>query len=237
MMRRILVSVWLAVGVLAWSAPPKLMLWQWEWPEQEPLKLPSGAGVAYLIAEVTLKGSEPIGVQPRRQEFRVPAGTFEMPVIRIDAEQKPAYTARQRQEIIQLAGEVLEYTGARALQVDFDAPVSGRRFYREVLAGLRRKIGPGVFLSMTALVSWCQERPSWLEGLAVDEMVPMVFRTGNARELAVAPGQSGFGGCRQSVGVSLDDEILPKQKPGRLYLFRGYGPKGRSLEDLPKELR
>jgi len=55
--------------------------------------------------------------------------------------------------------------------------VSERDFYRALLQDLRAQLPDNVPLSMTALASFCIG-DRWLEGLPVDEAVPMIFRMG-----------------------------------------------------------
>jgi hypothetical protein len=64
-----------------------------------------------------------------------------------------------------------------------------------------------VFISITALASWCEGTKSWLTGLPVDEIVPMAFSMGPTAPAITTMLQRGgefaFAGCRQSIGVEL----------------------------------
>src|SRR5262249_59556332 len=61
------------------------------------------------------------------------------------------------------------------VQVDFDAVESERPFYRDLLTRLRPKLPPTTSLSIPALASWCAA-DAWLDGLPIDEAVPLLFR-------------------------------------------------------------
>jgi hypothetical protein len=106
--------------------------------------------------------------------------------------------------------------GVLALQVDFDARLSERPWYREMLAALRGSLPPAMPLGITALASWCQ-RDAWMSGLAVGDAVPMLFRMGAGEEYTGSDFREGL--CRASIGVSTDE--LPQSVPHgrRLFVF------------------
>jgi hypothetical protein len=103
----------------------------------------------------------------------------------------------------------------RALQVDFDAALSQRAYYRELLANLRRRVPPSMPISMTALTSWC-ESDGWIAGLPVVEAVPMLFRMGPGERPArtFRPAL-----CQSSAGVSVDEPLREPPSAARLYIF------------------
>jgi len=120
--------------------------------------------------------------------------------------------------------DLVRITRSRALQIDFDAPRSARPFYRELLADLRRDLKPGVFLSITALTSWCSAPRTWLDGLTVDEIVPMDFQTRSDSPYADPS-------CRKSIGLQAAGTPRPTEVPGRrTYLFT-YGAWSRAAVD------
>ena len=81
---------------------------------------------------------------------------------------------------------------------------------------VRRALGTGVFLSITALASWCTPQ-SWMAGLPVDEVVPMFFRMGRTR---VEPPLA-FPACQSSAGISLDEPgVRLPSSVRRIYTFR-----------------
>ena len=112
--------------------------------------------------------------------------------------------------------------GIAAVQVDYDATVSERPFYRALLQDLRRSLPESVRLSITALASWCMGDP-WLAGLPIDEAVPMLFRMGPDRLPVLLHLESGgdFGeaACQQSVGISTDEPVRWLPAGRRLYVF------------------
>jgi hypothetical protein len=107
-----------------------------------------------------------------------------------------------------LVKNTLDLPDVRAIQVDFDAVVSERAFYRTMMFKLREKLDASgrnasvneranvtasddtlpdgrvsarnarVPLSMTALASWCTG-DAWFNDVPVDEAVPMVFQMGS----------------------------------------------------------
>jgi hypothetical protein len=109
-----------------------------------------------------------------------------------------------------------------AVQIDFDALMSERAFYRDLLVDLRQAIPANVRLSITALASWCLG-DNWLAGLPVDEAVPMLFRMGVDRRNASARLESGddFSAAvaRHSIGISTDEQVAPLPAGRRVYVF------------------
>jgi hypothetical protein len=102
-----------------------------------------------------------------------------------------------------------------ALQVDFDATLSQRAYYHDLLADLRRRVPPSMPISMTALTSWC-ESDGWIAGLPVVEAVPMMFRMGPGERPArtFRPAL-----CQSSAGVSVDEPLHEPPSAARLYIF------------------
>jgi hypothetical protein len=206
------------------QTPPNLMLWAWERATDLRFIKPAEAGVAYHIANLELESNGTVSPYVRRQPLLTPPGTFLMPVVRIDIQgsSKPPLSTAQRTEAAQLIVEALRLSKANTLQIDFDAPQSAWPFYRALLADVRRRVGPSIFISMTALISWCGGY-SWMTQLPVDEIVPMVFRTGWPSSRL--PEQFAFPACRSSIGVSLDTEHRPVKDARRVYAFPGYSTK------------
>jgi len=107
------------------------------------------------------------------------------------------------------------------VQIDFDAGVSERDFYRKLLQRVRAELSPSVGLSITALASWCAG-DNWIADLPVDEAVPMLFRMGVERPQFQRRLDSGqpfeVSICRNSAGVSTDEPVTVPAV-NRLYLF------------------
>jgi len=202
---------------------PRVILWAWERPEDLRLVAADRAGVAFLAGTVTLRGAEAI-LRPRMQPLQVAEGAWLMAVTRIevDAGTSPLLSEeQQRTAAASIAGSA-NLRGVRAVQVDFDATVSQRQFYRSLLEDLRARLPEGMPLSMTALASWCMG-DRWIDGLPVDEAVPMLFQMGpdgpDARRLLERNRDFRLPVCQLSIGVATD-EPLPARPPGRrTYIF------------------
>jgi len=212
------------------STPPKIVLWSWN-AEQDLrfLKQDADVGVAYLALSLRFDGRDGVAPNPRFMPLRLASNTWQMVVIRCDydgqgAGRRAAFSDRQRRLAARMIAEIVSFTHAQAVQIDFDAPQSAYAFYRQLLGDVRERLGPDIFLSMTALVSWCQTPRSWLAGLPVDEIVPMAFYMGQATPAITTMLQRGgkfaFAGCRDSIGVQFGagTPIRPR-KNQRVYFF------------------
>ena len=209
---------------------PRVMLWAWERHEDVRSIDPREVGIAYLAKTLFLRQGNVV-TRPRLQPLQVPPATVLMPVVRIESDKlspptlDPGQRARVVDEIVAL-GRVFP---TPAMQIDFDAKVSERTFYRAVLHDLRRALPDTTRISMTALASWCLA-DNWLAGLPIDEAVPMLFRMGADRQRVLGHLQTG-GDVRclptqQSLGLAAD-EPLPQVPSGRrLYVFspRAWSP-------------
>jgi hypothetical protein len=182
---------------------PTLVLWAWERPENL-LFLPPSAEVAYLAA--TIDGST---YHPRQQPLRVPPGTHLTAVVRLE---HPSPSAPISDLILQSVSR----PEIRALQIDFDATRSERPFYRDLLAGLRRRLPASIPLEITALVSWCMN-DDWLRGLPIVRAVPMFVRMGIYPHAATAPLREPL--CQSSIGISTDEVYTEIPRRPRAYVF------------------
>lgn len=202
---------------------PGIMLWAWERPEDLRFIDSKAVGVAFLSWTCRLKGGEVLR-RPRLSPLQVPPGAILEAVVRIecDAYQPPALSAHQMQELIEIIGRAARIDGVRALQIDFDARRSQRAFYKELLQKLRGVLPEQLVLSITALSSWCMY-DSWVSGLPVDEIVPMVFRMGidHDRIHSDLRKHGGFIAprCGRSIGISTDERIPAGVSGRRLYVF------------------
>jgi uncharacterized protein DUF3142 len=236
----IVVGVAIALGVLsqlpssAWltrpasavhdplAAFPPIVLWAWERPELLDFIDPNAVGVAFLARTLHLSGPDVI-VRPRLQPLSVPHDAKIMAVVRLasDRLRPPDLSPQQLQLATAAIAEVSSIHGIQALQIDFDAGVSERAFYRNVLQKLRRQLPASMPLSITALASWCIF-DDWLTGLPVDEVVPMVFRMGADQDRIrryLAHGDFRVASCRRSLGLSTDEPRPVLRARRRLYLF------------------
>jgi hypothetical protein len=198
---------------------PAVMLWAWERPEDLTFIDPQRTGVAFLAKTITLRGDEVL-VRPRLQPLRLAAGTKTIAVIRIETDRSdsPSLSPTQLSETVR---EIRDSFVSSAVQVDFDATVSQRTFYRSLLEALRRDLPASTALSITALASWCAG-DDWLTDLPIDEAVPMLFRLGVEQrqfQRRLETGQSFESRmCQTSAGVSTDEPVNTPPV-ARLYIF------------------
>jgi hypothetical protein len=202
------------------ATAPSLILWAWERPE-DLRRAPAGSGVAYLDRTLTI--TDTVRVDLRHQPLLVRNDQRLTAVVRIEA---PYWRAKLAQQglLTTLVKQVMaaaQRDGVTALQIDFDAIGSQREFYARLIREVRARLPEEKALSITALVSWCVEDPSWLRGLPINEAVPMFFRMEGVSRY----GRTAWSNveldrvCRGSVGVSMD-EPWPKIKRGdRVYVF------------------
>lgn len=190
---------------------PRVFLWAWERPENLDFLDPQSTGVAFLARTVFLK-ERAVSVRPRLNPLRYTPGATLMGVVRVESDSGPLPAAAP---VAAAIADAAFLPGVRALQVDFDATLSQREFYRDVLRQVRGRIPAGLPLSITALQSWC-DGDYWMEGLPIAEAVPMLFRLGPGerprREFRHSL-------CRGSAGVSLDELLPAPPVAARLYVF------------------
>jgi hypothetical protein len=223
----------------ALSSLPRVILWAWERPESLEFIDVQTVGVAFLARTLYLSGPDVI-VRPRLQPFSAPPDAKLVAVVRLasDRWRPPDLSASQREMTAAAIAEVSAVSGIQALQVDFDAAVSERPFYREVLQQLRRQLPASMPLSITALASWCVF-DDWLTGLPVDEVVPMLFRMGADQQRVrrhLAEDDFRTAACRHSVGISTDEPV-PTLRPGRrLYLFHPHAWRPEAMTSVLEEI-
>ncbi|MGB8129458.1 MAG: DUF3142 domain-containing protein [Candidatus Angelobacter sp.] len=220
----------------AWRTFPRVTLWAWESRQDLRHVSPEKYAIAYLDRTVFI--TDQIGTIPRRQPLLIPQDASVIAVVRIEAPQARAkLDAPELAE--RVATKVVEASRRQqvsALQIDFDATRSQRSFYRKLIEETRRRMPAKMPLSITALASWCSW-PSWLEGLPVDEAVPMLFRMGGDSRSAKQPGwnyEPTAPQCSTSVGVSTDEAWPAITTNKRIYVFhpRAWSPV--ALENLEK---
>jgi hypothetical protein len=188
------------------------MLWAWESPQDLRFVKPGAAGIAFLARTVWLDERRARS-RPRLQPLRFTAGTDLMAVVRIESAGRglPAI-----QDAVREVTPAVKIPGVRALQVDFDARQSERKWYAELLRELRRTIPAGIPLTITALESWC-ENDAWFRGVPIADATPMLFRMGSDERISPVDFPADI--CRSSMGVSMDE--LPARVPRarRVYFF------------------
>lgn len=199
---------------------PGLMLWAWERPT-DLRTLDPGIGVAFLSQTLTVR-NDAVTVEPRRNPLRVSPHTPLVAVTRIES---PETAATLGEAAVAAMASAIAGTMAlprvRGVQIDFDAAESEREVYRTLVLAVRKALGPDVPLSITALASWCA-RDRWMDGLPVDEAVPMLFRMGPLNEPYAALARSTSGAapeCRSALGTSLDEPLHVRAGTRRVYVF------------------
>ena len=197
---------------------PKLMLWAWERPEDLRGLDPAKVGVAYLCQTLTIR-AERLERSPRLQPLRVPERTVLMAVTRIEAARGAALVPSPflRDQIVEAVLHELR-PGVKGIQLDFDAKLSERPFYTELLKELRLRMDPTMPLSMTALASWALF-DDWIRDLPVDEAIPMCFDMGADANLVHRRLAAHYDFrdplARRSTGVGLQEP--PHWIPGNLF--------------------
>jgi hypothetical protein len=202
---------------------PSLILWAWERPERLDFIDSSRVGVAYLATTLYLRGDKVL-VRPRLQPLNVPLNTSMIAVARIESARtdQPSLSKQQIDETVAAVAALAGSPRIVAVQIDFDATLSEREFYQQVLFRVRSKLPASTALSITALASWCKG-DNWLDDLPIDEAVPMLFRMGieesQIREQLLAGEKFSSVKCQNSVGLSTDEPLLVVRPVARTYFF------------------
>lgn len=219
---KIRLSGWLAAAILVCSGCqarpeplpgfPRLVLWAWERNENLQFIDPRSTGVAFLARTVQWREGQ-VTSRPRLQPLQLPVGTAVMAVVRLES----AGTALP--EAAAVSREILKSAALqniRGLQIDFDARLSEREWYGQLIRTVRAGMKPEMRLTITALASWC-DRDGWFGDIPIDDAVPMLFRMGTGEPTGVR--EFRVSRCRSSFGVSTDE--LPDGLPSgrRLYVF------------------
>lgn len=257
---------------------PSFYLWAWERPADLRFLGGKNIGVAFLaktlllrsrIEEVGSDAASGVEVRPRMQPLRVAPGTALVAVVRIETPQGTVAAAHQessrgsepfsKTRVARATEEIANAArlpGVNAVQIDFDATLSERAFYRALLIETRKRIPATTPLSITALASWCIG-DRWLDQLppgTIDEAIPMLFRMGPESAEIVNFVRSGkefhVAVCKNSIGMSTDEafsrailsgELLFTRDPlatKRIYLFapRGWDSPGTAalLQEISK---
>lgn len=168
------------------QAPPKRMLWSWFAEDDFRPLADQDIGVAYLALSLQFEGQNNVTPSPRNVAVQIPPKMYQLAVVRFDnafgSGHKPAFSQRQRQLAVSMIAEIAAITKPQTIQIDFDAPQSAWPFYRQLLSEVRTRIGPDLFLSITALVSWCEASNSWLAGRLLMKLCPWLSIWGRRRQ-------------------------------------------------------
>lgn len=201
------------------------ILWAWERPEDLRFIDKTTTGVAFLAQTLILYGDK-IASNPRRQPLQISDGTYLIAVTRIETIKtgnRPELSARQRREILELLMKTLALPNIKAIQLDFDVTTSERKFYRQIILELRRKLPKDFPFTITALGSWCLD-DRWFGDLPIDEAIPMMFDMGKDDRLIRSFLAKDLDWkeplCRGSYGLSVGERIDAKlAKDRRIFYF------------------
>jgi hypothetical protein len=202
---------------------PNLYLWTWERNEDVRFIDPSTTGVAFLAETIHISDGGFMR-RPRRNYLLVPAHCPAIAVVRIEARDAACdlLSSDDSERLVTVFKNRAFQPGVRGLQIDFDATVRQRPFYIKLLRGLRSALGKNYPLSITALGSWCLH-DRWIEGLPIDEAVPMLFRMGRDGQAILRYIDSGGdflgGSCTRSYGISTDEPRPILRAGRRVFVF------------------
>jgi hypothetical protein len=182
---------------------------------------------------------------PRRNILKLSPTTKLVAVTRIESLKTTGERANlsddQISRLISLILKTAHLKNVAAIQVDFDAVSSERKFYGRLLDGLRRSLPDNVPLSMTALASFCIG-DRWLTDLPVDEAIPMVFRMGtDSRQIKTLLNEGNDFReklCRRSYGLALDEPLEAElERSRRLYVFNSHSWTPGDVSALTERIR
>ncbi len=205
---------------------PTKILWAWERPEDLRFIDTKQYGVAFLAQTITLE-TDNVLPKPRRQPLETAPGTYIIAVTRIETKkgsaERPTFTLEMATKVATLVKNTLYLPNVKGVQIDFDAVVSERSFYRSMMEELKKQLPPETPLTMTSLASWCTG-DAWFNDFPVDEAVPMAFQMGADDEKIKNYLRNGNDWneplCRGSYGISVDDPVGVELKPNRrVYYF------------------
>lgn len=191
---------------------PPVIIWAWERPEKLNFINTDQVGVAFLAKTVRLEGDRVVS-KPRLQPLELAPGTKLIAVVRIESDHPTLSAPQLRKTAVEVAS-VSELSNVSVVQIDFDATVSERNFYRKLLNELKPR---RLSVSITALASWCAG-DNWISDLPIDEAVPMLFRMGIDEKHFQSSPQFEAAICANSAGVSTDEPLTPPDVE-RLYIF------------------
>lgn len=241
------VGLYVLAGCLTWRegtqserTGPDRVLWAWERPEDLRFIDAERIGIAFLSSTILISGTEVI-VSPRMQPLYLPQNPWLVAVARIesDRERPPQLSVSQSTRTLKELVQMAHMPGLSGIQIDFDATVSQREFYRNLIIDLKEEIPSSLELSITALTSWCWS-DDWIQDLPVDDAVPMLFRMGPESESMrrriqkreVFPVEI----CRGSLGISTDEMLYPAAEYGRTYIFHPRSWTPEALESVMEQL-
>ena len=200
------------------AAAPDYYLWAWRRTEDLSFVRSERFKAAIWTGTIFWKKGE-LRVDRRLNPITYPSGMEVVAVARleIDGIPDPAATSRIADTLRDMGKpfDPVEY------QVDFDARLSQRAFYRRLVDQVRTRIR-NTPLSITALASWCFH-DSWIEDLPIDTAVPMIYRMGPEgdyiRKKLKRDKKFPAAICHGNVGYSSDEPLAPVDGLERVFLF------------------
>jgi hypothetical protein len=205
---------------------PRKMIWAWERPEDLRFLDPKEFGVAFLAQTLFLE-KDRVDQKARRQPLELAEGAYVIAVTRIESKSDgfSRSSAFRMPEGVTLTGNIvdlvkrtLQLPNVKGIQIDFDAVVSERGFYRELIGEIRKGTPEGVTLTMTSLASWCTG-DAWFNDFPVDEAVPMAFVMGADTEKVRNYLRNGNDWQEPLCGISVDEPKLENLKPERRIFY------------------
>jgi hypothetical protein len=182
----------------------KVILWTWNRVDDLSFVEPHIAKIAALAATFKIT-PQYFKIEPRLNRFVTPQEGYKTAVFRLEIDQKVSVNNKMIQTIIENIHGMSK--DAEEIQIDFDATVSQRKLYKEILEHLNVKTSDQK-VSMTALASWCVH-DNWIDELPISHAVPMLYNMGRDGEL-IKRAFSQFEGwralkCRGHIGISLSE--------------------------------
>jgi hypothetical protein len=204
--------------------PPKI-LWAWERHEDLRFLDTNKYGVAFLAQTLILENNDVI-FRPRRQPFEIAPNAYLIAVTRIETNKRssnhPALSEAQNEATISFIKKTLELPSVKAIQIDFDAVVSERNFYKNLIVNLRKQLPENTPLTITALASWCVG-DAWFGDFPIDEAVPMAFEMGadtsQVRDFLSNETDWREPLCRGSYGISINESLEVNFKTNRRFFY------------------
>ena len=161
--------------------------------------------VAYVVQTVTLRGTTlRVDPRPRPQRDSPSSGVIGVTRIEVPAGAAIDLADGQLEQLAYAIADTGEIPLVGAVQIDFDATIAQRCFYRDLIHRVRALLPADVSLSITAIASWCME-DDWVSDLPIEEVVPMI-RMGHewraAAKRAREEGRTIEGPCRNALGAA-----------------------------------
>ncbi len=207
------------------SEMPAKILWAWERAEDLRFVDAKKFGVAFLAQTLFLEKNDVI-FRPRRQPLQVAPNTYLIAVTRIESNKKISdqtnLSDEQKKKVVSFIRKTLELPSVKAVQIDFDATVSERDFYRGLIFDLKKQLPENTPLTITALASWCAG-DAWFDDFPVDEAVPMIFEMGADDDFVRRFLESGNDWreplCRGSYGIAVDSPLKINFNSNRRFFY------------------